>query len=1068
MSEGTWQSPTGHTDPDNKWANEANCYDGNIGTWATNDTEGYYLELNQGGVPFVCDKVRVFCARETGGPLEDTNLDIDVHDGIAWQNVFSGIVDKETRVTISFSPRTTTKVRIKVNDDISAIYPFLLNEFELFVLGKWRPYGFGIFDKTRMATVYTVPATRHITHVHVALSLFEYGYHDKGKCVENTVLEWELREGASGDLPGLNGSSKVAEGSWAISDRTIWPLWELLYRTAHFSPPVLHDSTKYYFFVIKVQDEGAPSLFFPVWWELTGDSRNTFIYESPTWYNYANVNVWIDAPTDQAGIKYHLVIDGKGYMTPDNLGSYNKRLATQFGAVLRGGQSRHSQLTYPYSSFSQDTFRHGMGWTYFEDPQTFYFGENVDPRVEGQVILAPRKVPAPLAGIAEYHVAEDREEIDLPWSAHSTRGKPVLKIAQRVYVSTSLDWQTTWLAIRKEFRQPKFGTTLTFKIWADNAGEPGSTLQSIEITNLNSFKWHSLWWVEINHSDISGPLDAYYWLGLEISSTEETPMWSVTADPSASFAQAGKTTEFKYYYDGAWVEDIHYDLQFFMNYGAFPVGEAFFAEFEGALYAAAGHSIYKWDETDGEWDAHLDGSGYGGDCTGLINFSGKLWAAWGDAHVVKSCSDGVSWSDEAYEAKRFYVAQGYLWRSDSTAAGQHKCYKSNDGTTWSAAISVGEVETAITGFCLFNNVVVVSKADGLWYIDADDLAHSYFNYEDQEYCRNGENLKVWSNNVYIPILSGLWRWTGSSVDTLGPDRRAGLPKWWEGYIRDIISCANWMFVAVDGGSSAWSTVLCYNGIGWLPFVRGQHFGSSIRKLHLTSTIGNELRLWIMEGKHCFYCRLPYTRENHYEWDDARYAAEGSLITSWWNGGLFNALKYFKDIILECDGLVESGTVRTWIDVWYQINGNEDLTTGQYYLGRVTPNNETALRFPQELVAYSIRLIFKLGSTNAKYTPRIKSYNVDCIVRPDPSYVTSFAVSIADNLVLMDKNECAYTAQELWEHLQITEAKKHPIIISTPWETIYGFISALQTRTRQYKEHGEPKWEQTALVSIVEG
>jgi len=40
-----WASPTGHNDPDNKWKDEANAYDGQLDTYAYTLVDGYYLEL---------------------------------------------------------------------------------------------------------------------------------------------------------------------------------------------------------------------------------------------------------------------------------------------------------------------------------------------------------------------------------------------------------------------------------------------------------------------------------------------------------------------------------------------------------------------------------------------------------------------------------------------------------------------------------------------------------------------------------------------------------------------------------------------------------------------------------------------------------------------------------------------------------------------------------------------------------------------------------------------------------------------------------------------------------------
>jgi len=934
----------------------------------------------------------------------------------------------------------------------------------------------------RLARAFTTSKTRHVKHVTIALvKKPAKGTPGEGK-VDRWIEDilWELREGTADTVAGLTNSVKLVEGKWRIIDNILWPYHSTQYKTATFPAPVELNKDKVYFLVVKMMDESGNADILPVWCGEDSTTTNCSYTHHPFtgWVAFSPaIDLWIWVPDDQAGVKYHAVVDGRGFMSPDKLASYNTQLATQFGGTLRGGQSRHSQLAYPYSSFSQDTFRHGMGWTYFEDPQTFLFGYNVDARVEGQVILSPRTLPAALDGILAYHITKSRYDIGLPWREHSLpqAGMMVREIAQQVWVSSANHTlKGVWLWIRKEWLQNYVIRNLTFKLYDHNAGtnQPGNVVRTVDITAYAAMKWHDLCLVKIEFTEYGVlPLNEYVWLSLTVSDTgsNEGPMYSVSVDPTASFTQSGKTTRFMYKRADEWFEDTNYDLQFFLNFGAFPAGDAFFVEYNNTVFVAAGPSIYGWDEVSKKWYVVVDGSTFGGDVTGLVGFAGYLWAAWGSKHVVmRSVNGWTSWTDVAGQyAGLFFLGRGYLWKSDPSAP--HKIHYTNDGTTWSAAIEVGTSDTKITGFCLFNDVVVVSKENGLWYVDSDFFARSYFDYQDQKHPQNGINLKVWSNNVYIPILSGLWRWTGSTVDTLGPDRGAGMPQHFEGRIRDIVSCANWMFVAVDAGSTGWSQVLCYNGIGWLPFVRAQHFGSPIRRIFLTSGVGNELRLWIMEDKSCYYLALPWTRENHFEWEYGEFQADGTLITSWWNGGLFNAVKYFKDITLEVDGLVKAddGIDLTWVDVWYQIDGTENLLGPLYYLGRIVEGSPQTLKFGKDLVAFSIRFIFKLGSRHSEYTPRIKSYNVDCIVRPDPSFVTSLALSVSDYVKLMDKTESPYTAEELWNFLKVAQAKAEPIIINLPWGTIYGFISALQSRTQQYKEMGVPTWEQVAVMSIVE-
>jgi len=119
----SWVSPTGYADPDSKWNNEANAYDGNTSSFAYTNYPGYYLELTHSAIN--CNKIRIYCDIPD---TTDDNIDIDVYYGGAWHNIFSGDIPANQWVEKNIgSTQTVTKARVCSNKSGYSLY---LYEFE--------------------------------------------------------------------------------------------------------------------------------------------------------------------------------------------------------------------------------------------------------------------------------------------------------------------------------------------------------------------------------------------------------------------------------------------------------------------------------------------------------------------------------------------------------------------------------------------------------------------------------------------------------------------------------------------------------------------------------------------------------------------------------------------------------------------------------------------------------------------------------------------------------------------------------------------------------------------------
>jgi hypothetical protein len=136
----SWVSPTGYNDPNSKWSNEPDAYDGDIGTCALSSSEsnwGSFIELTHDAID--CDKVRHYSAYHA---TYRDQIDIDVYYEGAWHDVYEGNFPTQTwdEKTIPGGTKSVTAARVRYHHQSpswAAIYEFEFNE----VAGGQTHYG---------------------------------------------------------------------------------------------------------------------------------------------------------------------------------------------------------------------------------------------------------------------------------------------------------------------------------------------------------------------------------------------------------------------------------------------------------------------------------------------------------------------------------------------------------------------------------------------------------------------------------------------------------------------------------------------------------------------------------------------------------------------------------------------------------------------------------------------------------------------------------------------------------------------------------------------------------------
>jgi len=945
---------------------------------------------------------------------------------------------------------------------------------------SYRLIGDGVGTETRRSVTFTPDADMTLRHwsfigMRVTNPALEFIDHLLN---EVDTMEWEIRTTAGDHTPNTTSASLLASGSFDFRYTSSWKLNRPIKYTITLVTPLELTGSTEYSFILKVPDD-EPYLKYPLGWVDTYVSGAAgevdasvccaeYASSDSTWHNPSNTyNLTLYVLDDQAGETWHVVIDGNGYMQPDRMKGYRCEQAASGLAQSRGGQAEYSQLRYPYSNFSQDNWTSGSGQLEMDDPSAFLYAMTVDTTVPHQTILGPRVY---LTGIESDNPEYDPTTVVarlLPDTDNSDMSGAACYFAQKFTCPTE-DLTASAVGARIAKMPWAFRHTVSIGIYDDVGGEPGALLTGWQETTP-TFKW--AWRDEAIDYLLTGDTD--YWV---VVKTDQ--YWGFAAEHRLMFdtdgsAPGGAAMWSKEGTD--WTELTGYSMCFRINYGAAAamngnVMKIVYGQVDSTdnLYCVAGKEVYQWDETNQHWDpltAELTADG-----TDLICFNDLLLVAQGYNNNAKTW-DGTVWADAGDAFKYFHIGKGYLWATVASNEVRH----SNDAAAWSSSVYVGEDIWDITAFANYQGRLIVGKENGLWEIDDQDLAIEYLRFDEHANPENCKGMTVWSGMLFLPVHNTIWRWQGSQYRDVGPtDKRAGPTKDWPNKITRMTSTPPMLLACatpiVDTGAGG---IMAYNGMGWHHLTWATRIAQDAYAIAVTTELGtNELRVWVAEGSRVSYIKYPTFTNNRYDWSSAEYDINGgSLICSWWDGGLKDALKFWNRFTLIADIPAD-----TSIEIYAARDGEDWRGTTDYiFLGELknehlTDNGEYTVMFPDGTVAKSIQPIFILNTNNSSKTPRIKAYNIESLVRQIPVYTYTFRVLLANNITKMDgTTESARTADDMWEELQRAAMQNAPIIISFPMKSVRGVISYLREETVQFTLDGMDNevWERVAVVTVVE-
>lgn len=650
---------------------------------------------------------------------------------------------------------------------------------------------------------------------------------------------------------------------------------------------------------------------------------------------------------------YHVVFEDPitgeslGLLLRESSGAVGRvaRLANPYAAKVGGGDRSLSDLT-DLSAYGQTDWRAGRGQDRFEEEDRFYDSRRAETRIKGQVTLGPLAVVTGVGDVPEYRPS-------------ATEGIPVGKLSE-LWQGRGQGFETpaggvscTHVVLRlraSESGEGKAARNYTIALCADAPGAPGATLKSetLDLRDLDTgfeevrFTWGAA-------QALAGGVD--YWITVVEVSPHLSETWYLewAADLIADYAGAAVKEERAWTVGASliegqdkidqtdgWEADAARDYWFVVNDGPVLSGAVTVnpMRYGGDWYCAGGDTVYKWSGT--VWQSSEVQAGK--TVTDLKTWGDYLWCARGTNAMRRY--NGAAWADApgAVTAQLLEQYQGYLYRTDPTNL--EDMYYTADGTNWSSAIHVGPGDWGINSLAGFRDELAIANDVGLWLLAAD-WTYQVLDWASQENPENGARMRTWArtNELFLPIQYGLYRWTGATMVAVGPDSDAGLPQGRTGAIAALCGTVNWLYAAIDAGASGYSSVLAYGGREWHEVHRSGQAGARIQALGY-ETLSDPPRLWFGEGSNIYYVELPDFTDNPYQYAGVKYVSDAELELSTWGSELLPVTKDWRYVIVQA----ENCTSERKIEVYYELERSGLWTL----LGTVdTAHTLHHLDFPQQ-------------------------------------------------------------------------------------------------------------------------
>ena len=358
---------------------------------------------------------------------------------------------------------------------------------------------------------------------------------------------------------------------------------------------------------------------------------------------------------------------------------------------------------------------------------------------------------------------------------------------------------------------------------------------------------------------------------------------------------------------------------------------------------------------------------------------------------------------------------------------------SDNGTTWSAAINVGNSSSIITGMSSSFGYLLIGKEDGLWRYDGTALV-DIVQYPVQKNSTNFRCIVPFDGFIYTHMMGriikiALTSGTVSSLVDITPEMKGSAVKELYGHGKPT-----WMFTgpfvlyaAFNSGRAAsggYPEMMAYSGSGW----HQRYLGTYGHTLTASGYSSNLVRTHInLQANGTIYKSMISLRDIPFP----LYPATGVFETSDYTGDLPFMQKAFRGCNVEARNL--STTDGRNISVSYSTDKGVTFVP----MGTVITNGRTNLPFSLSsqttlsdsatINSNSIRLKFTLTrGTTPSETPVLTRYTVDFLNRPLATHAHSMNLRLGTTMTIRNGTLETVSVLERLQFIKDIEDAESPL------------------------------------------
>ena len=382
--------------------------------------------------------------------------------------------------------------------------------------------------------------------------------------------------------------------------------------------------------------------------------------------------------------------------------------------------------------------------------------------------------------------------------------------------------------------------------------------------------------------------------------------------------------------------------------------------------------------------------------------------------------------------------------------------------TFGTAITVGNINSKITGMLDYNGQLWVFKEDSFWTISNDRASRVNVGLDAMPDDNNGIAPVAHNLFLYFPWSHSVERFYSGTLDDVGPWKGAGLPSGRTGPVSSMEPAIAWIFEGVNGGSSNTSSVLCYDGRGLHELFRAWEAGQRVQGIKWQPQDDARPKLWISVGGDIARLKFPLNTLNPLRDATFPYQHEAVLITSSIDMGAARLPKFIKEITLTTENLASGTECR----IEYQIDENIG-TSSWVSAGQVNHSPSETLGVNVGGIT-RIRFRLRLLTKTSTLPPVVIASIAEGFARTPVKYQYNLKIKVADlqrnRIGGVDNDPDKFT---FWLKNAARQAKR--IRMRSIWEQLDDKFVVVEPPTilRQFTNAILNWWGGTMLVTVRE-